>query len=292
MLAIPRRVCAVAKGLFRRDATWKAPSSYRNLAEKRELFIFLRMVQRTIPHRPVELNPGHLRLPRTSSVPTKSRARVTYFPDEERYVSDMRLIAFSASVTLHLVYVQAIDSNANNLVHVPQPEYLPALLFPSRVSSSREILSGRQPVHRIHQSGAMRATSKSPYIVNSSAVYTPRIVKPFPRDVESRASALGKRLQSLNSRTSRRYLIERVLWDMYLMLFLDEKEWFKTSGYTLLRCCNIDILKLGQPIAPYDSWVEERTSYVWLYIPLLLLSSYGAVLVTLFHFMLSDVLSL
>lgn len=75
-----------------------------------------------------------------------------------RYVSDVsRFFFFGASVTLHLVCVQAIDSNANNLVSrrstcTCRPEYLPALLFLSRISSSREILSGRQPVHTSHTS--------------------------------------------------------------------------------------------------------------------------------------------
>lgn len=129
--------------------------------------------QRAIPHRPLELNPGHLRLVSSLGLLAhESRERETYFPTWERYVSDMRL-AFLASVTLHLVCVQAIDSNANNLVSrhstcTCRDQNICPRCFFSRVSSSREILS-RATAGASHTSvGAMRATSKSPYIVNSS----------------------------------------------------------------------------------------------------------------------------
>lgn len=52
----------------------------------------------------------------------------------------------------------------------------------------------------------------------------PRIVKPFPRDVESRASALGKRLQSLNGYVETLYLTGRVLRDVYLILSREKKD--------------------------------------------------------------------
>jgi len=90
------------------------------------------------------------------------------------------------------VCVQAIDSNANNLVSRYSTCARAATGIFARATFSpvslplHEILSGRQPVHRIHQSGAMRATSKSPYIVNSRAVYTRRKFSAYRQTVSAR----------------------------------------------------------------------------------------------------------
>lgn len=100
--------------------------------------------------------------------------------------------------------------------------------FSPRVSLPlREILSRRQqPVHRAYISLARYARDieislhgkfeRGVYAVAPAEV-PPRIVKPFPCDAESRASALGKRLRSLNGYVGTLYLTERVLRDIYLI---------------------------------------------------------------------------
>lgn len=169
---------------------------------------------------------------------------------------------FLASVTLHLVCVRAIDSNANNLVSrhstcTCRDQNICPRRFFSRVSSPREILSGRQPVHTSHTSvwRYARDIEISLHRKFVRGIYdggsTPRVSSNrFRATAESRASALRKRLQFLNG-----YVKTRCIWPRHLSnISPREERWFKASGCTLLlRCCNIDISKLGQPIASYDS---------------------------------------
>lgn len=120
---------------------------------------------------------------------------------------------------------------------------------------------------------------------------TPRIVKPFPRDVESfhirKAITVPQWLRrvAVSSRA--------VLRDIYLIFSWEKKDdFFKWLYFIATLLWYRNILKLGQPIVPCDRW---RIKYVWLYIYIYICSSTfesWEILVTLFHFMLPDVLPL
>lgn len=100
--------------------------------------------------------------------------------------------------------VQVIDSNANNLMshHSSVVAYrdqniCPRCFFSRVSSSSRNIIRPTAGASHISVWRYARDIEISLHRKFECGVYggsTPRIVKPFPRDIESQASALGKRL--------------------------------------------------------------------------------------------------